>query len=508
MKTITVALVMLIGGPQQLPRELNVSQIAGTGGGSAVAIPAAPAAPTTQQLPAVQLETQPQAEIAPFSVEIGSDPIDLRLLLTAIAQYFNLNLLMDLGISETVRSMNLVEVTIEEALRVLLDPRGVEYRIEGDLLIVEPPQMESRTFEFNYITTQRTLSRSLSASASAGGGVSVGSTGPGGGAATGGSGGGSNTSVSGTEQTSLLEDVDAQLQLLKSDEGTVFFNQMAGLIFATDFPRNLDTIASFIEMVENAVSRQVVIEAKIIEVNLDDDFQAGIDWTAILGNTLTMTQSLGALGGGFNLNVTHDDFTAVIQALSQHGTVNVLSSPTVSTLNNQPAVMRVGTQDVFFTTTTQVDPRSGTIVQTATVPRTINEGVVLDVTPQISSDGIITMNIHPTITERTGQATSPDGLTVPIVDVREADTVVRVAEGETVVLAGLISNRTIEQVNKVPILGDIPLLGNLFKRVTRENEKTDMLILLTPTIMTVRTAADYARQRMEQQEQLKDGTKQ
>ena len=468
MKTITIALLMLVGGQQQLPRELNVSQIAGTGGGSAVAIPAAQAAPTAQQLPAVQLETQPQAEIAPFGVEIVG-PIDLRLLLTAIAQYFNLNLLMDQEISGTVSSTNLVDVTIEEALRVLLEPRGVEYRIEGDLLIVEPPQMESWTFEFNYITTQRSLSRSLSANASAGGG-GAGTTGPGGGPAIGGGGGGGGgtTSISGTEQTNLLADVDTQLQLLKSAEGTVIFNQMAGLIFATDFPRNLDTIASFLEMVENAVSRQVVIEAKIIEVKLNDDFQAGIDWTAILGNTLRTTQSLGTLQGGFNLNVTNENFTAVIQALSQHGTVNVLSSPTVSTLNNQAAVMRVGTQDVFFTTTTQVDPLTG-LVLSSTVPATINEGVVLDVTPQISGDGIITMNIHPTITERTGQATSPDGLTVPIVDVRESDTVVRVAEGETVVLAGLISSRTIEQVNKVPVLGDIPLLGNLFRRVTREN---------------------------------------
>ena len=508
MKTITVALLILIGGPQQLPRELNVSQIAGTGGGNEGAIPAAPAAPGAQQLPAVQLETQPQADIAPITVEIV-DPIDLRLLLTAIAQYFNLNLLMDQGISETVSSTNLVDVTLEEALRVLLDPRGLEYRIEGDLLLVELLQMETRTFEFDYITTARTLSRSLSASASAGGGGGAGVTGPGGGAALGGgSGGGSSTSVSGSEQTDLLEEVDSNLQLLKSTEGTIIFNRMAGLIFATDFPRNLDTIANFLEMVENAVSRQVVIEAKIIEVKLNDDFQAGIDWTAILGNTLRATQSLGTVQGGFNLNVTNDDFTAVIQALSQHGSVNVLSSPTVSTLNNQPAIMRVGTQDVFFTTTTQVDPRTGTIIQSATVPSTINEGVVLDVTPQISDGGIITMNIHPTITERTGQATSPDGLTVPIVDVRESDTVVRVAEGDTVVLAGLISDRTLEQVSKVPILGDIPLIGGLFKRVTRENRKTDMVILLTPKVMTVSTAADYARQRMEAQEQLKGGTNQ
>ncbi len=507
MKVIAVALALMFAQQPRLPQQLSVSQIATTDGGSAGATSQAgppPAAPV-QQLPAVQLEVEPQVGTGSFDVEVVDG--DLRLLLSVVGANFGLNVVMDRDIAETV-SLNLIDVTLEEALEVILFPLELEYQLDGDLLRVTRPQMESRTFEFDYVTTQRTLSRSLSTSASTGGGG-------GGGNATGGQtagggaggGGGSSTSISGTEETNLLEDIEEGLQELKSDDGTVIYNQMAGLIFATDFRRNLDTIATYLEMVQNAVNRQVVIEARIIEVKLNDDFQAGIDWSAIVGN-LTLTQAFGAARSGFTMQATDGNYSALIQALNQRGTVNVLSSPTVATLNNQPAIMRVGTQDVFFTTTTQVDPRTGTIIQTATTPNTINVGVVLDVTPQISGDGIITMNIHPTITERTGQATSPDGSSVPIVDVRESDTVVRVAEGETIVISGLISDRTLEAETRVPVLGSLPLIGNLFRKVSRENRKTDLVILLTPRILTVRSAADYARQRIEAQEKLKNSKNQ
>ena len=194
----------------------------------------------------------------------------------------------------------------------------------------------------------------------------------------------------------------------------MIYNTMAGLIFVTDFRPNLDAIGNVVEQIQNAVNRQVVIEARIVEVKLNDNFQAGIDWSAVLGNAGTLTQSFGAPQGGFTGGVSIGDFNALLQTLSTRGEVNVLSSPSVITLNNQPAVMRVGTQDIFFTTTSQIDPETGQIVQSTTTPSTINEGIVLDVTPSISADGIITMNIHPTVTERTGQATSPDGTSVPI----------------------------------------------------------------------------------------------
>jgi type II secretory pathway component GspD/PulD (secretin) len=162
----------------------------------------------------------------------------------------------------------------------------------------------------------------------------------------------------------------------------------------------------------------------------------------------------------------------------------VLSSPQVMAMNNEPALMRVGTQDVYFVTTAQVDETTGRIVQTTVTPTPITEGVVLGVTPQIGGDGMIHMSISPSITERTGQATSRLGDTVPILSVRETDTLVRVHSGETVVIAGLMQERVGTDIAKVPVLGDLPLVGGIFRRREQSRRKTDLVILLTPTIMT------------------------
>jgi MSHA biogenesis protein MshL len=179
--------------------------------------------------------------------------------------------------------------------------------------------------------------------------------------------------------------------------------------------------------------------------------------------------------------------------------VNVVATPQVNALNNEPAIMRVGTQDVFFKTTSQVDAVTGRILQTTVEPQAITEGVMLSVTPQISGDGMINMSITPSLTERTGQAVSRFGDTVPILSVREADTLVRVHESETIVIAGLMSERTSKDQSKVPIFGDLPGIGGLFRRDSRERKKTDLVILLTPTIMTparVPLAAEQAQQRV------------
>src|SRR5206468_12183931 len=130
---------------------------------------------------------------------------------------------------------------------------------------------------------------------------------------------------------------------------------------------------------------------------------------------------------------------------------------------NEPAVMRVGTQDVFFKTTSQVDAVTGRILQTTVEPQAITEGVVLSVTPQITGDVMINLSITPILTERTGQAVSRFGDTVPILSVREADTLVRVHENETIVIAGLISERTSKGRSKVPIIGNLPGIGGLFR---------------------------------------------
>ena len=508
MKIFLTGLVVFIA-QQRLPGTLQVSQIEDPRGRPAavIVVGGGQGGPviTNRQLPAPQIEQTPQAQAPGTRFTVQFAEADLRGVLSALAQYHGLNLVMPPAVSGMV-TVDLNMVTLQEALDAILTPRNLQYSVDGSLLRVDVIQMESRTFSFDYITTQRALSRSVTASSSAGGGVSIqGGGGAGGGGVTGGGGGGGGgggASVSGTESTNLLLDVEAGLNAMKSATGKFVYNKMAGLIFATDFPKNLDAMGLFLETVEGAVHRQVVIEAKVVEVKLNEDSQAGINWNAVLGNALRIEQTLG-VQGAFQATATYKDFNAVLSALQNQGTVDVLSSPTIATLNNQPAVIRVGTQDVFFTTTTQVDPRTGTIVQTSVTPAAINEGIVLDVTPQISDDGIITMDIHPTITERTGQATSPRGDSVPIVDVRETDVVVRIAEGETVMIGGLISNRKIETINKIPVLGDVPLIGGLFRRSVKETRKVDLVILLTPRILNVRTAVDYTKKRLEEQDKFR-----
>jgi MSHA biogenesis protein MshL len=232
----------------------------------------------------------------------------------------------------------------------------------------------------------------------------------------------------------------------------------------------------------------VQIQAKVIEVTLKNEFSAGIDWNLVIhsaGNSVSLTQRVAsAAPGTFTAGLAIKDFTALLNAFATQGKVNVVASPRVNALNNEPAIMRVGTQDVFFRTTSQVDAITGRIVQTTVEPQSITEGVVLSVTPQISSDGMINLSISPSLTERTGQATSRFGDTVPILSVREADTLVRVHENETIVIAGLMNEQTTRAQSKVPLLGDLPVVGGLFRRDRCTGRKTDLVILLTPTIMT------------------------
>jgi type II secretory pathway component GspD/PulD (secretin) len=158
-------------------------------------------------------------------------------------------------------------------------------------------------------------------------------------------------------------------------------------------------------------------------------------------------------------------------------------------------------------TTTQVNPDTGQILQTTVTPQSLTEGIVLSVTSQISADGIIHMSINPSITERTGVATSRLGDQVPIISVRETDTLVRVREGETIVIAGLMQDRTNTDESKVPLLGDVPWVGNLFKRTERRQRKTDLVILMTPRIMGPNEVAANARRELIRLDDARSGAK-
>ncbi len=431
---------------------------------------------------------------------------DLRELLFGLGELARVNIVMDPDVQGTV-TVNLTEVTFDEALNSILQPLGFQHRLEGRLLRIGRPQMVTRFFDLRYVNAQRSATRGLSASSAGTTGGIAGAVG--GGAAGGGAtGGGSSASVSSTSTEDIYKELEDGLKLLMSEGGKFTINRMAGKLMVTDFPEVLEKVAAFLEVVESATQRQVRIESKILEVELNDAFQAGINWDLVLGNSASLRQVTSPTSQGvFQLGVSFKGFSAILDALSQQGKVNVLSSPVVSTMNNSTAVLRAGTQDVFFESSSVIDVTTGRLVQTSVQPRPITEGVVLDVTPYVSDDGFITMNIQPSVTERAGQAVSRFGDTFPILNVRDTNSTIRLRDGQTVVIAGLMQDRELINRTKVPLLGDIPLLGGIFRRVERSKRKTDLVILITPRVLTAQGIEDFTTQDLRRQEELRQRQK-
>jgi MSHA biogenesis protein MshL len=481
---------------------------------TAVAAPAGSQSGPMPPLPITQLDVrQADPDLDGQRISLGfSDPTPIRDILLLLVRDTRLSVIPHPSLEQTFIG-DLKNVSLREALDLILEPLGLDYSVRGQVVRVFPRELETRFYSVDYVITQRTGSRSIAATTGASGiGVSGGAGLPSSiaagaaganvfGGAAGGAQGGSTAQVSGTDSPNLYVDLAEGVRTLLSEDGRMSLDRTAALLQVTDTPDRLARVEQYLEAVMLRVTRQVQIEAKVLEVELREEFSAGINWSLVLQgltNSATITQTLApATSGGFTLALKAGDFTALLNAFATQGDVNVLSSPRITAMNNEPAVMRIGTQDVFFVTTTQVDPQ-GQIVQTTVTPQTLTEGVTLSVTPQISADGIIHLSVNPSITERTGVATSRLGDTVPIISVRETDTLVRVRQGETIVIAGLMQDRAGVDTAKVPLLGDVPVVGNLFKRTDKTRRKTDLVILLTPTVLgpgevTASTAREIQR---------------
>ena len=473
--------------------------------------------------------------------------------LLAFSKESDLNMVMDPDLNGKV-TIDLKRVTLREALDTILSPMGWTYRIDGKFIKVSRPQLETRIFTLNYIATKRSGKREVYTSISTGGGLQTSAL-PGqqtaisaGGTRTG------YTDLITVDEVDLWKEIQKGLEALvfgtveekevpSEKEKTTWtrvdtkgkrliINKSTGTIMVTDYPVHLNKVASYLEAVEGSSHRQVSIQAKIMEVILSDDHKEGINWQVIEGlprsinvawglSDKTKTKGFpgsatgfvsgtsssggtsasaidipGALkiapyGGIFALGAagTEVALSDIMQAIALQGDVKVLSSPTISTLNNQKAIIRVGNQNVFFIT--------GAVATQTTVtqfiqPMTIDIGIILDVTPQIAEDGTIIMNIHPSITDQTGSVTAPDGKsTFPLLSVRETDTTLRVRDGQTIIIAGLMQEKTLENYTGFPVLDSIPLLGGLFRYKTGTKTNSELVIMITPTLQVGKKVEDF-----------------
>jgi MSHA type pilus biogenesis protein MshL len=438
---------------------------------------------------------------------------EARELFLSLAKENDLNIVLSPEVTGTV-TLDIKEATapeiIEEACLIL----GCRAEFSGKTVRILPEKRVTRLFRLDYVLTSRVGTGMISASTSTGsssGGSSGGSS------SSGGSGGGggesqSTNSIQTEEKVDFWGGLSEELTtLLSGGDAKVVVNRAAGTVMVSDFPANIERIGSYLNVLESRSRTGVMIEAKILEVTLDDKTQYGIDWSAApgldrvnlagsLGGGNVFSQSLSTLASGtqptFQFGIAGSRFTAMLNAMASSGQLNVLSTPKISTLNNQKAIIRIGRQDVFFRAT--VTPATTTSAAVITYnPDTITEGIILSVTPQIGRGGNVMLSIHPSITAKVGEAKAPDGNTAPVVDVRETNTLVNVADGQSVFIGGLMQETTQEVVTSVPLLGDIPWMGALFRNTSHSKKKTELVILITPHVVPPADMAATGRKELE-----------
>lgn len=432
-------------------------------------------------------------------------------------------------------TLNLKQVTVAEALNIVQNLYGYDVKYSGNVIQVFPAGMRTETIPLDYLFIKRFGVSSTSINS---GGVSENdpqNSGNGGGNSNNfnnqnnrNSGNNNQNSNSNNNQngrsginiyTENESDFWQELKLtLESLVGTeagrsVIVSPQAGLITVRALPIEIDAVKKFIQDSQTHLRRQVIIEAKILEVTLNDDFQQGIRWDQVLGhigNTDLSFSTTGrvagnsisaAVGGVSSLAFRGSDFSGVINLLKTQGNVQVLSSPRITATNNQKAVFKVG-EDEYFVTNVSSTTTTGTA--TTTTPEIdltpFFSGIALDVTPQINASGEVILHVHPSVTVTDEQqktiTLNQEDFVLPLAQssVRESDTIVRAQSGEIVVIGGLTETRKVDSESKTPLLGDIPFLGELFTSKSEVSQKKELVIMLKPTVVGNDTWQDQLKE--------------
>ena len=490
------------------------------------------------------------AEPAPPAVPLLPEPkLDLlvnnaqaREVFLAIVADTRYSMLMHPDVSGTL-SVTLRGVTVVEALEAIRDVYGYDFKIDGRRITIYAPTLQTRIFTVNYPHSQRMGNSELRV-ASGAAMQTGGSNGAAGAPASGAGQQSEGSRVSTTSKTDFWTELAGAVRgMVGSGEGrSVITSPQAGIMAVRAMPEELRQVDKFLKAAQIAVERQVMLEAKIVEVELRDGFQSGIDWSALRngggatgamgvigGNTTSNTlvngvqpnlpgftagaASLladgialpGAGAGLFGLAFARDGFQAVLGFLETQGDVQILSSPRIATLNNQKAVLKVGAEDFFVTgitsgTTPSSNSNSNTGVTLPTLTLTqFFSGISLDVTPQIDEGNNIMLHVHPSVTsvtEKTKQIDlgSAGNFRLPLASssVNETDTLVRVQDGNIVAIGGLMQIESNRRSSGLPGSADVPLLATLLGNRANIGRKKEVVVLIKPTI--IRTAQDWEAQ--------------
>ena len=428
-------------------------------------------------------------------------------------------------------SITLKDTTVAEAMDTLRELFGYEYRITGNRIFVYPNTVQTRLYKVNYLPGRRQGASDTRVTSSA-----ITLTSGQGGASGGGGGNNANNNSSGsrgddsahvrtTSDADFWREVQSSLTAMVGSHGgrNVVLNPAAGVVVVKATPAELRQVENYLKAVQLSIERQVMLEAKIVEVQLNRDAQTGINWagfgklgsgkltigSAAPGTTLGQTGNLvgndgsslapgvnlaaGALGKGFyGLAFQAANFAALLNFLQTQGDVQVLSSPRIATLNNQKAVLKVGSDELYVTgvTTTTTASGTGSVTSPSLTLQPFFSGISLDVTPQIDDVGNVMLHVHPTISVVTEKQKNIDlgalgSFRLPLAasTVNETDSIVRVKDGQIVAIGGLMKHTMIDERTGLPVLSDAPVVGGLFRQSSTIHSKRELVIMLKPTII-------------------------
>ncbi|GAA6172437.1 pilus (MSHA type) biogenesis protein MshL [Colwellia sp. KU-HH00111] len=468
-----------------------------------------------QELMLQNMTQAKQGLLSEKRLEIAATSVDAKDFFTAIVEGSDYSIAIHPEVSGTI-TLNLTNVTLTEAIDVIQDIYGFDIRINGNVIQVYPAGIRTETLALNYLFLKRFGTSSTSINS---GGVSENDPNSGnnnnGGNNNNRSSGSSNNQNSQNGQSNGINiytenETDFWTELKETltafvgteDGRSVIVSPQAGLVTVRGLPEEITAVKQFISDTESHLHRQVIIEAKIMEVTLNDDYQQGVRWNEVLGSLgktdLTFSTSgniqgnaiSSNIGGATALSFSGPDFSGVINLLQTQGNVQVLSSPRITATNNQKAVIKVG-EDEYFVTDVSSTTTTGT--STTTTPEVeltpFFSGIALDVTPQIDKEGEVILHVHPSVTLTAEQNKTiqlgEETLLLPLAQsrVRESDTIIRAKSGEIVVIGGLIETYKVDEESKTPLLGDIPLVGGLFKSVSESTQKRELVILLKPVVI-------------------------